>query len=65
MDIFKDNLSVSVLYGHGESLSSVTLDQKHITRKNKRNTISDTSIIRKNYSRTNQPKEKGKIGYYN
>ena len=36
MDIHRDNLSVSVLYGQGEILASVTTDQQHIPHKNKR-----------------------------
>ena len=47
IDIWKENLSVSVLSGHGESLSSVTPDQQRIPRKNKIKKISDTLIIRK------------------
>ena len=47
IDICKDNLSVSILSGHGESLSSVTPDTLCIPRKNKINEITDTSIIRK------------------
>ena len=47
IDIHKDNLSVSVLSGHGESLSSVTPDTISITRKNKRKKTPDTLIIRK------------------
>ena len=34
--------------GHGESLSSVTPDQQHIPRKNKKRKTSDTLIMRKN-----------------
>ena len=44
IDNCKDNLSVSVLSGHGESLSSVTSYQKRIPRKNKRKKTSDTFI---------------------
>ena len=43
--IHKDNLSVSGLYGQGESLSIVTPDNPCIPRKNKRNKTPDTSII--------------------
>ena len=35
--VCNDNLSISVLSGHGESLSSVTPDQQRINWKNKRN----------------------------
>ena len=45
IDIHKENLSVSVLSGHGESLSSVTPDILHIPRKNKRKKTPDTLII--------------------
>ena len=47
IDIWKENLSVSVLSGHGESLSSVTPDTLCIPRKNKRKKNPDTLIIRK------------------
>ena len=45
--IHKDNLSVSVLYGQGESLSSETPDNLRIPRKNKRKKTPGTPIIRK------------------
>ena len=41
----RDNLSVSIFSGQGESLSSVSTDILRITRKNKRNNTSYTSII--------------------
>ena len=44
IDISKYHSSLSVLYVHGESLSSVTPDQKRIPCKNKRKKNSDTSI---------------------
>ena len=47
MHIHKDNLSVSVLYGHGEILSSVIPYILCIYRKNKINKNPDTLIIRK------------------
>ena len=47
IDISNENLSIFVLSGHGKSLSSVTLDQQHIPRTNKRKKISDTFITRK------------------
>ena len=48
---------------HGESLSSVNPDKQRILGKNRRKKISDTYIKGdKKYSRTRQPKEKGKIG---
>ena len=43
--IHKDNLSASVLYVQGESLSSETPDTPCITRKNKRKKTPDTLII--------------------
>ena len=45
--IHKDNLSIYILSGQGESLSSVTSDTLPIPRKNKRNETPDISIIRK------------------
>ena len=47
IDVCKDNLSVSVLYGHGEILSSVPPYQQSIPHKNKRKKTSDNLIIRK------------------
>ena len=44
IDIRNDNLSVYVLSGHRESLSSVTPDQQNIPCKNKRKKTSDTLI---------------------
>ena len=38
-------MSISVFFGHGESLSSVTKDQQHIPSNNKRKKTSDTLII--------------------
>ena len=45
--VCNDNLSISVLSGHGESLSSVTQDQKRITCNNNKKKTSDTLIMRK------------------
>ena len=42
--ISKDNLSIYVLSGHGESVSSVASYQQHIPRNNKRKKNSDTLI---------------------
>ena len=47
IDMCKDNLSVSVLSGHGEILSGVTPDQQRIPQKNKVNKNSHNLIIRK------------------
>ena len=47
IDIQKYNLSVSVLSGQGESLSSVTADTLHTPLKKKIKKIPYTSIIRK------------------
>ena len=47
MDIRRDNLSISVLSGHGESLSSATPDILCIDRKIKISKTPDTLIIRK------------------
>ena len=47
IDIQRDNLSVSILYGQGESLSSVTSYNIFIPSKNKRKKTPDTSVIRK------------------
>ena len=44
IDISKYNSSISVLYVHGENLSSVTPDQQLIHCKNKRKKTSDASI---------------------
>ena len=43
----RDNLSVSVLSGYRENLSSVTPDIICITRKNKEKKTPNTSIVRK------------------
>ena len=45
--IQEDNLSVSIFYGQGKSLSSVTPDYICITLKNKNKKTPDTLIIRK------------------
>ena len=49
IDVFKDNLNVSVLSRQGEISSSVTPYQQRIPCKNKRNKTPDTSIIRKEH----------------
>ena len=45
--VCNDNLSLSVLSRHGESLSSVTPDQQRITCNNNKKKTSDTLIMRK------------------
>ena len=45
--IAQDNLDISVLYGLEASLASITPDQKHIPRKNKRTDTPDLSVLRK------------------
>ena len=45
--ISEDILDISVFYGLGSSLASVTTDQKHIPRKNKRKETTALSILRK------------------
>ena len=58
IDISNGNLSISVLYGHRESLLSLITDQQHIPLKNKIKKTSDTLItIRKN---TQEPVNPGK-----
>ena len=47
IDVCNDNLSISVFPVHGEILSSVTQDQQHIPRNNKRKKTPDTSITGK------------------
>ena len=47
IDISKDNSSISLLYGHGASVSSESPDKKSIPSKNKRKNTSDTLIIEK------------------
>ena len=47
IDIFNDCLSISVLSGNREILSSVTPYQQRIPRKNKRKNTWDTFIMRK------------------
>ena len=47
IDIRKENSSISGMYGHGGSVSSVTPDKQCITCKNKRNKTSDISIKEK------------------
>ena len=47
IDIRNGKLSISVLSGYGESLSSVTPDQQHIPYNNKRKKTSDTLITKK------------------
>ena len=47
INIHRDNLSVFVLSGQGESLASVTPDQIYIPRKNKREKTPDSLVIRK------------------
>ena len=42
IDIHRENLSISVLYGHGESLSSITPDILCIPRNNKIKKTPDT-----------------------
>ena len=43
----RENLSVSVLYGQGEILASVTPYQQRIPRKNKINKTPASSVLRK------------------
>ena len=47
IDICKDDLGVSFLSRHGETLSSETPEQQRIPRKNKKRKTLDTLIIRK------------------
>ena len=47
IDIHKENLSVSVLSGQGEILSSVTSDIIFIPRNNKRKKNAGTYVVRK------------------
>ena len=65
IDTCKDNSSISVLSGHGESLSSVTTYQQRITRKKKIKKTSDSLIMRKDtIQETDNPRKMEKIGYY-
>ena len=59
IDIHRDNLSVSVFYGQGESSSRVTPDIFRIPRKNKRKITPDTLIIIKKILKNQSTQGKG------
>ena len=61
IDIRNEDLSISVLSEHRESLSSVAPDQKRIRRKDKRNkNFKRFDHEKRNYSRTSKPRFKKK-----
>ena len=59
IDICNDDISISVLYGHRESLSSVTPDQQRIPCKNKRNKNSGILIMRNKLFKNQSTQVKG------
>ena len=65
IDIHRDNLSVSVLSGHGEILSSVTPDQQNIPRKNKKVKLQTLRLLEKSLFKNQSTQGKGKINYFN